>query len=70
RITVENAIGSIKRCRLVKEKWRGKILERIDRCMEIAAGLHNLCIVTRKTTYEKAEKRIDELLFFSLIQKV
>jgi hypothetical protein len=64
RITVENAIGSIKRCRLVKEKWRGKILERIDRCMEIAAGLHNLRIVTRKTTYEKAEKRIDELLFF------
>lgn len=64
RITVENAIVSIKRCRLVKEKWRGKILKRIDRCMEIATGLHNLRIVTRKTTYEKAEKRIDELLFF------
>jgi hypothetical protein len=48
----------------VKEKWRGKILKRIDRCMEIATGLHNLRIITRKTTYEKAEKRIDELLFF------
>jgi hypothetical protein len=48
----------------VKEKWRGKILKRIDRCMEITTGLHNLRIITRKTTYEKAEKRIDELLFF------
>jgi len=64
RITVENAIGSIKKCRLVKERWRGKTLQRIDRCIEIAASLHNLRIVTRKTTYEKVEKRIDELLFF------
>jgi len=64
RITVENAIGSIKKCRLVKERWRSKTLERIDRCMEIATSLHNLRIVTRKTTYEKAENRIDELLFF------
>ena len=64
RITVENAIGSIKKCRLVKERWRGKTLERIDRCMEIATSLHNLRIVTRKTTYQKVESRIDELLFF------
>lgn len=64
RITVENAIGSIKKCRLVKERWRGKTLERIDRCMEIATSLHNLRIITRKTTYEKVENRIDELLFF------
>ncbi len=64
RITVENAIGSIKKCRLVKERWRGKTLERIDRCMEIATSLHNLRIVTRKTTYDKAECRMDELLFF------
>ena len=64
RITVENAIGSIKKCRLVKERWRGKTLERIDRCLEIATSLHNLRIVTRKTTYDKVESRIDELLFF------
>lgn len=64
RITVENAIGSIKKCRLVKERWRGKTLERIDRYMEIATSLHNLRIITRKTTYDKAEKRIDKLLFF------
>lgn len=64
RITVENAIGSIKKCRLVKERWRSKTLERIDRCIEIATGLHNLRIITRKTTYEKAKSRIDELLFF------
>ena len=64
RITVENAIGSIKKCRLVKERWRGKSLERIDRCIEIATGLHNLRIVTRKSTYKKAEERINNLLFF------
>ncbi len=64
RITVENAIGSIKKCRVVKERWRGKILDRIDRCIEIATGLHNMRIVTRRTTYEKAENRINELLFF------
>lgn len=64
RITVENAIGSIKKCRLVKERWRSKTLERIDRCIEIATSLHNLRIITRKTTYEKAKNRIDELLFF------
>ena len=64
RITVENAIGSIKKLRLVKERWRGKTLERIDRCMSIATGLHNLRIVMRQSTYQKATQRIDELLFF------
>jgi len=64
RITVENAIGSIKKCRLVKERWRSKTLLRIDRCIEIATSLHNLRIVTRKTTYDKAQNRIGELLFF------
>lgn len=64
RITVENAIGSIKKCRLVKERWRGKTLKRIDRCIEIAAGIHNLRIVARKSTYHKAHNRINELLFF------
>lgn len=62
RITVENAIGSIKKLRLISEKWRGKTLDRLDRCLDIAAGLHNLRILTRRTTYQKAEIRIQNLL--------
>lgn len=64
RITVENAIGSLKKLRLLKERWRGKTLQRIDRCMVVAASLHNLRIVMRQTTYQKAKDRIDNLLFF------
>ncbi|MFT4759997.1 MAG: hypothetical protein ACI9XO_005041 [Paraglaciecola sp.] len=73
RITVENAVGSIKRCRLVKEKWRGKILKRIDRCidrcMEITIGLHNLRIVTRKKTMKRRKNVLTNCFFLTLFIK-
>lgn len=48
RVTVEHAIGSIKRLRMVKDKIRLRIEDIQDQVMFIAAGLHNLRITYRK----------------------
>ena len=57
RIVVEHAIGGIKRLRLVSEKWRLGAEQRIDQAMYIAAGLHNLQIKQRKTSFVGAHAR-------------
>jgi len=57
RIVVEHAIGGVKRLRLVSEKWRLKLEERLDQAMAIAVGLHNLRIVNRKAAYAHAYAR-------------
>lgn len=57
RTVVEHAIGGMKRLRLVSEKWRSSVGQRIDKAMCIAAGLHNLRIVHRKSSYIDAYAR-------------
>jgi hypothetical protein len=42
RITVENVICGIKRCRIVKDTFRNHLAGFDDQVMEIACGLHNL----------------------------
>lgn len=57
RTVVEHAIGGIKRLRLVSEKWRLSISDRIDQAMFIAAGLHNLRTSQRQASYIGAHAR-------------
>jgi hypothetical protein len=57
RVTVEHAIGGVKRLRLVSEKWRGKAHGRIDKAMAIAAGLHNLRTVSRVVDHTCTQER-------------
>jgi len=57
RVTVEHAIGGVKRLRLVSEKWRGKVPGRIDKAMAIAAGLHNLRVVSRAVDHTCTQAR-------------
>lgn len=42
RITVENVICGIKRCRIVKDIFRNHLPDFDDLVLEIACGLHNL----------------------------
>lgn len=44
RILVEHAIGSVKKCRIVKERFRGRKFGFDDLVMLIACGLHNFRI--------------------------
>ena len=64
RAVVENAIGGAKRLRVLLDKTRGFSLRKSDQVMEIAVGLHNFRVTRRKTTYEKAEKRVRANLSF------
>ncbi|MEM1216969.1 MAG: transposase family protein [Bacteroidota bacterium] len=57
RVVVEHAIGEIKRLRLVSEKWRLGVEQRIDQAMCVAVGLHNLPIIQRKTSFAGAHAR-------------
>jgi hypothetical protein len=58
RAVVENAIGGMKRLRLLVDKTRGFRLEKFDLAIEIAAGLHNLRVTRRQTTYARAINRV------------
>lgn len=58
RVVVENAIGGMKRLRILVDKTRGFFLEKFDRTIEIAAGLHNLRVTRRRTTYARAINRV------------
>ena len=58
RVVVENAIGGMKRLRNLVDKTRGFCLEKFDHAIEIAAGLHNLRVTRRQTTYARAIERV------------
>ena len=47
RILVEHAIGGVKRCRIVKERFRCRKFGFDDVVMELACGLHNLRITLK-----------------------
>ena len=48
RIVVEHAIAGVKRCRIVKDVLRLTKAGVSDRVMEVACGLHNLRVSTRR----------------------
>jgi len=48
RVTVEHAISGIKRCRIVKDKFRYRRYGYDDLVMELACGLHNFRVEHRK----------------------
>lgn len=58
RVVVENAIGGMKRLRSLVDKTRGFRLKKFDQIIEIAAGLHNLRVTRRQTTYARAIDRV------------
>lgn len=58
RVVVENAIGGMKRLRNLVDKTRGFYLSKFDHVIEIAAGLHNLRVTRRQTTYARAIDRV------------
>ena len=47
RVVVENVLAGVKRCRIVKEVLRLTTEGSSDLVMEIACGLHNLCVSCR-----------------------
>lgn len=49
RVTVEHAISGIKRCRIVKDKFRYRRYGYDDLVMELACGMHNFRVEHRKT---------------------
>ncbi|MDP9316074.1 MAG: transposase family protein, partial [Chloroflexota bacterium] len=52
KMRIEHTIGSVKRCRIIRDKlryWRDTIR---DMVMAIAAGLHNLRLRYRPWQYE------------------
>lgn len=48
RVVVEHAISGIKRCRIVKDKFRYRRYGYDDLVMELACGLHNFRVEHRK----------------------
>lgn len=48
RVVIEHAISGIKRCRIVKDKFRYRRYGYDDLVMELACGLHNLRVAYRK----------------------
>ena len=48
RVAIEHAISGIKRCRIVKDKFRYRRYGYDDLVMELACGLHNLRVDHRK----------------------
>jgi hypothetical protein len=48
RVAIEHAISGVKRCRVVKDKFRYRRYGYDDLVMELACGLHNLRIDYRK----------------------
>ena len=49
RITVEHAISGIKRCRIVKDKFRCRRYGYDDWVMKLACGLYNFRVHQRKS---------------------
>lgn len=52
RVAIEHAISGIKRCRIVKDKFRYRRYGYDDLVMELACGLHNLRVDYRKKPIE------------------
>jgi len=48
RVAIEHAISGVKRCRIVKDKFRYRRYRYNDLVMELACGLHNLRVAHRK----------------------
>lgn len=51
RVVVEHVMAGIKRCRIVKDKFRNTAEGYEDRVMEIACGLHNFRTYHRRGAY-------------------
>ena len=51
RVVVENAIGGVKRLRVLKDRTRGFTTKKSDLAIEIGVGLHNFRVTRRQTTY-------------------
>ena len=58
RVVVENSIGGMKKVRILEDKTRGFYLKKSDQVARIAAGLHNLRVTRRKTTYPRTLDRM------------
>ena len=58
RVVVENAIGGIKRIRVLLDKTRGFCLKKFDLAMDIGVGLHNLRVTRRQSTYSRGIERV------------
>lgn len=58
RVVIENAIGGMKRLRILIDRTRKFCQEKFDKVVCIAAGLHNLRVTRRKTTYARAINRV------------
>ncbi len=58
RIVIENAIGGMKRLRVLVDKTRGFSQEKFDKIVCVAAGLHNFRVTRRQTTYACAINRV------------
>jgi hypothetical protein len=56
RITAEHVIAGVKRCRIVKDRFRNTKPHFADRVMQIACGLHNLRAVIRQ--YGDARQKV------------
>ena len=52
RVAIEHAISGVKRCRIVKDKFRYRRYGYDDLVMELACGLHNLRSTHRKKLIE------------------
>lgn len=55
RVVVEHIIGSVKRCRIVKDIFRNTKAFFADQAMEIACGLHNLRARFREPNWKYPE---------------
>ena len=51
RVVVEQAIGGVKRLRVLVDRTRGFTTRKFDDAIKIGAGLHNLRVTRRQTTY-------------------
>jgi hypothetical protein len=58
RVIVENAIGGMKRIRILEDKTRGFYLKKSDQVAGIVAELHNLRMTHRRTTYPCTVDRV------------
>ena len=58
RVVVEQAIGGMKRLRVLVDRTRGFTTNKFDDAIKIGAGLHNLRVTRRKTTYPGTLDRI------------
>lgn len=57
RVVVEHAISGVKRCRIVKERYRSFVTSLRDQVMLTCTGLHNLRVSSPQRSYEAKPRR-------------